>query len=136
MGELLIRTHLPAGKHTHPPAEKRIRDFHEGRDPRSRNWIEVRTCDLLVALPGGAGTEAEISLAAEHGTPVILFGWSSSPLQRLGIQTSVVVQETMSSVAVQQFVKSHTAQPTIVGKRGWNKTPSWPSDRHWQSPPP
>jgi uncharacterized protein (TIGR00725 family) len=125
--ELLIRTHLPAGKHSS--------DFHDGRDPRSRNWIEVRTCDVLVALPGGGGTEAEISLAAEHGTPVILFGWSSSPLQCLRIQSSGLVQETQSSAAVQTFVKTHTTQPASVGKREWNKTPSWPSDRHWPSPP-
>lgn len=126
--ELLIRTHLPAGKHGS--------DFQNGRDPRSRNWIEVRTCDVLIALPGGGGTEAEINLASAHGAPVILFGWNPSPLQRLGIPTSDLVRETQDPAEVQGFVKAHTTQPTSVGEREWRKSPTWPSDRHWQSPPP
>lgn len=126
--ELLIRTHLPSGRHQDT--------FQDGRDPRSRNWIEVRTCDALVALPGGGGTEAEIQLAWAHGTPIILFGWDSSPLERLRIPTSALVQETRSAASVQSFILTHTAQPTTVGERRWTKTPSWPSNEHWPSPPP
>jgi [ribosomal protein S5]-alanine N-acetyltransferase len=56
--ELAIFTHLP------------------GEDPqseRSRNHINVLSADLVVALPGGAGTYAEIHLANKYGRPVVLF---------------------------------------------------------------
>jgi hypothetical protein len=126
--ELLIRTHLPAENHKS--------NYDNGRDPRSRNWIEIRTCDVVVALPGGKGTEAEINLAWVHGTPIILFGWSSSPLGRLGIPTSSnLVKETQMPVAVQNFISAHTTQPAPPG-RLWPKLPSWPDDEYWPSPPP
>jgi RimJ/RimL family protein N-acetyltransferase len=47
-----------------------------GQDPQgeqSRNHINVLSADLVVALPGGAGTHAEIQLARKYGKPVILF---------------------------------------------------------------
>src|SRR5262249_49177719 len=47
-----------------------------GEDPegeRSRNHINVLSADLIVALPGGAGTHAEIQLAKRYGKPVVLF---------------------------------------------------------------
>src|SRR5215831_10108391 len=47
-----------------------------GQDPQgehSRNHINVLSADLVVALPGGAGTHAEIQLAKKYGKPVILF---------------------------------------------------------------
>jgi uncharacterized protein (TIGR00725 family) len=56
--DLAIMTHLP------------------GEDPRgdlSRNHINVLSADLVIALPGGKGTAAEIDLAQEYGKPVIVF---------------------------------------------------------------
>jgi len=56
--ELAVFTHLP------------------GEDPegeRSRNHINVLSADLVVALPGGPGTHAEIQLAKRYGKPVLLF---------------------------------------------------------------
>lgn len=56
--ELAVFTHLP------------------GEDPegeRSRNHINVLSADLVVALPGGPGTHAEIQLAKRYGKPTILF---------------------------------------------------------------
>src|SRR5437773_1233495 len=47
-----------------------------GEDPegeRSRNHINVLSADLIVALPGGVGTHAEIQLAKRYGRPVLLF---------------------------------------------------------------
>jgi ribosomal-protein-alanine N-acetyltransferase len=56
--DLAIFTHLP------------------GEDPegeRSRNHINVLSADLVVALPGGIGTHAEIQIARRYGKPVLLF---------------------------------------------------------------
>lgn len=47
-----------------------------GEDPqseRSRNHITVLSADLVIALPGGVGTYAEIQLAKRYGKPVVLF---------------------------------------------------------------
>ncbi len=50
---------------------------HLGRDGAShdsRNHINVLTSDVVVALPGGAGTASEVELAVRYGRPAILFG--------------------------------------------------------------
>jgi uncharacterized protein (TIGR00725 family) len=47
-----------------------------GEDPEgehSRNHINVLSADLVIGLPGGSGTHAEIQLAKKYGKPVILF---------------------------------------------------------------
>jgi len=47
-----------------------------GQDPAgtdSRNHINALSADLVVGLPGGAGTHAEIQLARKYGKPVLLF---------------------------------------------------------------
>jgi len=46
-----------------------------------RNFINAYAADVLVALPGGAGTLSEIALALKLDRPVIHFGyWSFLPL--------------------------------------------------------
>ena len=47
-----------------------------GDDPegdRSRNHINILSADLVIALPGGRGTHAEIQLARKYGKPLLLF---------------------------------------------------------------
>lgn len=56
--EIEVRTHL--GKH--------------GASHDSRNHINVLTSDVVVALPGSAGTASEVELSVRYGRPVILFG--------------------------------------------------------------
>jgi predicted Rossmann-fold nucleotide-binding protein len=58
--EIAIRTHLP-------------RSGAEGKDPMSRNHVNVLTSDVVVCLPGGSGTLTEIELALEYGRPIVLF---------------------------------------------------------------
>ena len=58
--ELAIYTHLP-------------RSGEQGKDDLSRNHINVLSCCALVALPGGAGTAAEVALAEQYGKPVIVY---------------------------------------------------------------
>ncbi len=59
--ELAIRTHLPLSGEL-------------GTDPRSRNHVNVLTADVIVALPGGGGTRAEVALALRYGRPVLRYG--------------------------------------------------------------
>lgn len=56
--ELAVRTHL--GK--------------AGASHDSRNHVNVLTSDVVVALPGSAGTASEVELSVRYGRPVILFG--------------------------------------------------------------
>ena len=58
--EIPIRTHLPLSG-------------VQGKDPLSRNPINVLSSDLVVVLPGGPGTRTELELAREFGRPVVLF---------------------------------------------------------------
>ncbi|CAM2010648.1 SLOG cluster 4 domain-containing protein [Acanthopleuribacter pedis] len=64
--ELPIRTHLPYSG-------------ERGEDPLSRNPINVLSADLVVALPGGAGTASEIRLAHAYGRPIIHLSPNSNP---------------------------------------------------------
>ena len=56
--EIPIRTHLPLSG-------------EQGRDPMSRNHLNVLSADVIVALPGGAGTRSEIELALEYRRPLM-----------------------------------------------------------------
>ncbi len=60
--EIAIPTHLPGRGEA-------------GDGPGSRNHLVVLTGDVIIALPGGAGTASELRLAREYGRPVILLGW-------------------------------------------------------------
>lgn len=40
-----------------------------------RNAVNVLSADVVVALPGGAGTLSEIALADKADRPVVLLGW-------------------------------------------------------------
>lgn len=56
--EIVLRTHLPYSG-------------TRGRDPLSRNHINILSSDVIVALPGSAGTSSEVHLALEYGKPLI-----------------------------------------------------------------
>lgn len=58
--EIPVFTHLPLSG-------------RRGTEPLSRNHINVLTADVLIALPGGAGTRSEVMLRQRYGRPVILF---------------------------------------------------------------
>jgi len=45
----------------------------QGESFLSRNHINVLTSDILIALPGGAGSLSEIKLRVQYGKKVILF---------------------------------------------------------------
>jgi uncharacterized protein (TIGR00725 family) len=54
--EIPIFTHLPSGD-----------------DPRSRNHLNVLSADVVIFLPGGAGTAHEAALAVAYGKPAIAY---------------------------------------------------------------
>jgi SLOG cluster4 family len=60
LGEIVIRTHLPLSG-------------NKGSDPLSRNHINALTADLVVILPGGAGTLSELQLASEYSKDIMIF---------------------------------------------------------------
>ncbi|MBI5428032.1 MAG: LOG family protein [Nitrospinae bacterium] len=43
-----------------------------GKEIASRNHIVVLTADIVVALPGSAGTRSEIELALDYGKPLVI----------------------------------------------------------------
>jgi uncharacterized protein (TIGR00725 family) len=86
--ELPIYTHLPLSG-------------PRGTEPMSRNHINVLSGDVLIALPGGAGTVSEVTLALRYNKPIILFG----PVQAFDAFPSNV-RQTAELATVGEFVLS------------------------------
>lgn len=59
--ELAVRTHLDARG-------------DDGSGTRSRNHVNILSSDVVIALPGSAGTSSEVELAIGYGRPLILLG--------------------------------------------------------------
>ncbi len=51
----------------------------EGEAPQSRNHVNVLSSDVVVALPGGAGTRSEVALAVRYGKPLVRMVAGGSP---------------------------------------------------------
>ena len=80
--ELVLRTHLRArGRH--------------GDAPDSRNHLNVLSADVVIALPGGAGTYSEVALALRYGRPVIVWGWHDAPA---GAEAAKTLDEVLAFV--------------------------------------
>ena len=92
--EVALRTHLP------------LRGA-QGADTRSRNHINVLTSDVIVALPGGAGTASEVRLALEYGRPVLAFLDRPDEIPDLSSE----VPWTPSLEVVQDWVWTHIPDP-------------------------
>ena len=81
--EIPVLTHLPlSGEH--------------GTEPMSRNHINVLTSDVIVALPGDAGTLSEVRLAMRYGRPVIAFVESDQEIP--GLPNSVSISNSLEGV--------------------------------------
>lgn len=46
----------------------------------SRNVINILSSDVVIALPGDAGTFSEIALALKNHKPLFLLGWNTPPV--------------------------------------------------------
>ena len=85
--EIPILTHLPLSG-------------ERGTEPMSRNHINVLSSDVIVALPGDAGTLSEVRLALRYERPVIAFVESDQEIP--GLPNSVPISSSLEGV--QTFV--------------------------------
>jgi uncharacterized protein (TIGR00725 family) len=90
--EVAVRTHLP---------ETGAR----GADPLSRNHLNVLTADVLVALPGGAGTASEVELALRYGRPLVAFVRDAAEIPGL----PAAAPRAAAFAGVQAFVRARLA---------------------------
>jgi uncharacterized protein (TIGR00725 family) len=68
--ELAILTHLPL-------------TGASGTEPMSRNHINILSSNVLIALPGGAGTASEVELALHYGRPIAAYLGARSEIPKL-----------------------------------------------------
>jgi len=92
--ELAIMMHLPLSG-------------AKGTDALSRNHINVLTSDVLIALPGGAGTASEVELAVRYRRPIAAYLDDRSEIP--GIPAAVPVLATLAEV--QAFVCNRLSTP-------------------------
>jgi len=92
--EIPVLTHLPASGSS-------------GTEPRSRNHINILTSDVIVALPGDAGTLSEVRLAVRYGRPIIAFVESDQEIPGLpsSVSTSGSLAEVRTFVETQLELK-------------------------------
>lgn len=60
-----VHIDLPIYSHLHLSGES-------GKNPASRNHIIILSANIVIALPGGAGTLTEMELALEYKTPLLI----------------------------------------------------------------
>ena len=88
--EIPIVTHLPLSG-------------SQGTDPLSRNHINILSSDVIIALPGGAGTLSEVRLAQKYKRPLVAYLHHMNELP--GLPSTVPMVNTLEGV--QEFVKKH-----------------------------
>jgi uncharacterized protein (TIGR00725 family) len=73
----------------------------------ARNAINVLSSDVVVALPGGAGTLSEISLARKARRPLVLLGWPEGTLAEFSGDAVVRVDDAANAIeAIRHFLES------------------------------
>ena len=92
--EVALATHLP-------------HSGERGTEMTSRNHVNVLSSDVLVALPGGAGTASETRLAVRYGRPVV--AWLERPEELPGRAPEVVVAASLAEVEV--FLRGSIPNP-------------------------
>ena len=88
--ELAIMTHLPLSGAS-------------GTSALSRNHINVLSSNVLIALPGGAGTASEVALAVRYGRPIAAYLDDRSEIPAL--PADVPLLATLAEV--KEFVRRH-----------------------------
>ncbi len=84
-----------------------------GTDLASRNHINILSSDVVVALPGTAGTASEVHLAVQYEKPVVAFVDDRSAIPEL--PDAVPAHAELGSI--QQFVVDALGQLDRVYKR-------------------
>lgn len=92
--EIAIRTHLPqVGR--------------QGGGPASRNHLNVLSSDVVIVLPGSAGTASEARLAVQYGRPCV--AWLANRADVPGLPDEVPVEQRFA--AVEAFVRAACRGP-------------------------
>ena len=90
--ELAIFTHLPYSG-------------SQGTSDQSRNHINILSSDVIVFLPGSAGTSSEASLALRYGKPCI--AWLDNRDQIAGLPAEIRVEGQFETI--KSYVLGHIA---------------------------
>jgi uncharacterized protein (TIGR00725 family) len=91
--ELPIFTHLPFSG-------------SRGKDDLSRNHINVLSSDVIIALPGEAGTASEVSLALDYDKPAIAFSADAQLIRHFPAK----LPRAATLDEVRQFLRQHLDQ--------------------------
>ncbi len=83
----------------------------QGRDPLSRNHINVLSADVVIALPGGAGTRTEVELSLVYRRPLIVFLGEGGAIEGLD-EARVLVARSLADV--ERFVEAQLSSPDGV----------------------
>ena len=78
----------------------------QGLSPLSRNPINVLSSQVIVALPGGQGTRAEVLLAQKYRRPLV--AWLRRRSEIPDLPPSVAVESRFEGI--QKFVGDHLGQ--------------------------
>jgi hypothetical protein len=79
----------------------------------ARNLINILSCDVVVACPGGAGTLTEVGMALKNHKPLVLLRFDPGPIAREAeregrLKRGQTPAEAM--VKVQEFLKKFNKQ--------------------------
>lgn len=88
--EIPIFTHLPLSG-------------AQGKDLMSRNHVNILSSDVIIALPGSAGTISEIKLARQYNKPLIAYLHTSDEMKNL--PSGIPVEPDFNGI--KKFVLSH-----------------------------
>ena len=94
--EIPIVTHLPLSG-------------HQGNDPLSRNHINILSSDVIIVLPGGAGTLSEVELAEKYQKPIVAY--LRNPDELPGIRSTISIASNLE--AVQEFFKKYLSSGKV-----------------------
>lgn len=93
--EIPIYTHLPLSG-------------AQGKDLMSRNHINILSSDVIIALPGSAGTASEIKLARQYNKPLIAYLHTSDEIKNL--PSNIPVESDFNSI--KNFIVSQLKDKT------------------------
>jgi len=79
-----------------------------GAEPLSRNHINVLSSDVVVALPGTAGTANEVALALCYGRPLVAFLESRNEIPELPEEVPVRSRFEEVRRFVSPFIEAQT----------------------------
>lgn len=81
----------------------------------ARNVINVLSSDVVVALPGGAGTLSEVALALKSRKTVIVLGWDPGPAMRASARDPSRTGRLLDAVSPEDAVR--LAAETIESRK-------------------